>query len=203
MKVFFTALFCVYDHHSCKITVIGCRDWRLVCANQGRGFTQYVFMHHATTSAVVCKLQLVVMSLNTVGTTICRTLWTTGNRTPPFVRSPKVNRLSASRLASTDRKQGRATKDESYGSCNERPGSDVPTSSDPAPRCKSGDKRQTKEHMGATGVSGVRRRSYTSTAVPVDQKSYLWTRYGEMKRLVHGKQTTSPDIPPPPNHGYA
>lgn len=142
-------------------------------------------MRHAATSAV-CKLQPVVMSLSTVGTTISRTFWTTGSRTPPFVRSPKVNRLSASRLASTDRTQGRATNDESYGSCTERPGGDMPTSSDPAPRCTSGDKRQTKGH---TGAPGVRRRSYTSTAVPVDQKSYLWARYGEMKRLVHGKQT--------------
>lgn len=125
-------------------------------------------------------------SLNTAGTALARTLWPKGNRTPPFVRSPKVNRLSTTCTAPGESKQGREkTKEQSCGTCSDRPGDDVPPSGEPAQRCTAAEKRP-KEPLGATGV---RRRSYTSTAAPVDQKSYLWARYNDMKRLVHGKRS--------------
>lgn len=34
-------------------------------------------------------------------------------------------------------------------------------------------------------------RSFSSTAPQIDQKTYLWARYNEMKRLVHGKSQES------------
>lgn len=131
-------------------------------------------------------------SLNPAGTALARTLWTAGNRAPPFVRSPNVNRLSTTCTLSGDRAQDQTKEPQTFGSCSDRPGDDVPPSREPPQRCTAADKRP-KEPLGATGV---RRRSYTSTAVPVDQKSYLWARYNDMKRLVHGKRSRV--VPPPP-----
>lgn len=129
------------------------------------------------------------MSVKTVGSALTRTLWTRGSRTPPLVRSPKVNRLSTTCRLSGERKQGREkTKEESCGSCSDRPSDDVTSSGEPPYRCTAGDKKRPKEPVGAPGVTGSRRRSYTSTTAPVDQRSYLWARYNETKRLVHGKQ---------------
>lgn len=128
------------------------------------------------------------MSFKTVGT-LTRTLWARGNKTPPLARSPRVNRLCTTCRISGGKKQGRdGTKEESCGLDSDRPTGDAPSPSDPLHRCTAGDKKRAKEPLGAPGVCGVRRRSFTSTAAPVDQISYLWTRYNDMKRLVHGKQ---------------
>ncbi|XP_060930408.1 5'-nucleotidase domain-containing protein 2 isoform X2 [Limanda limanda] len=57
------------------------------------------------------------------------------------------------------------------GSCSsdpDRPGADVSSSSSTKP-----------------GAGAGRRRSFTSTAAPVDKRSYLWARYHELRRLVH------------------
>lgn len=134
------------------------------------------------------------MSFKTVGTALTRTLWTTGNRTPPLVRTQKVNRLSTTCRLSGGGKQGREkTNEQSCSSDSDRPSGDVPSSSEPPHRCTTGEKKRPKEPVRAPGVTGVRRRSYTSTAAPVDLRSYLWSRYNDMKRLVHGKQR----VPPP------
>uniref|UniRef100_A0A8P4KAK3 5'-nucleotidase domain-containing protein 2 n=1 Tax=Dicentrarchus labrax TaxID=13489 RepID=A0A8P4KAK3_DICLA len=124
------------------------------------------------------------MSLKTVGAALTRTLWTRGNTTPPIVRSPKVNRLSTTCRASGERKQGLGkTKEQS---CNtDRPSEDVPSSSELPHRCTTGDKKRPKEPVGAPGVTGVRRRSYTSSTAPMDKRSYLWARYNDLKRMVH------------------
>lgn len=132
------------------------------------------------------------MSFKTVGT-LTRTLWARGNKTPPLARSPRVNRLCTTCRISGGKKQGRdGTKEESCGSDSDRPTGDAPSPSDPLHRCTAGDKKRAKEPLGAPGVCGVRRRSFTSTAAPMDQISYLWTRYNDMKRLVHGKQSPPP-----------
>lgn len=132
------------------------------------------------------------MSFKTVGT-LTRTLWARGNKTPPLARSPRVNRLCTTCRISGGKKQGRdRTKEESCGSDSDRPTGDAPSPSDPPHRCTAGDKKRVKEPLGAPGVCGVRRRSFTSTAAPMDQISYLWTRYNDMKRLVHGKQRAPP-----------
>lgn len=161
------------------------------------------FIRHAATSASSCVQSFVsvAMSLNSVGATISRSLRATAARTPPFARSPEVGRLSASRWASTDRSEGRAAKEgrQSQGESGtpDGPGRDVPASSEPQSRCPPGEKRKSKEHTGARGVGGGRSRSFTSRALPADHKSYLWARYNEMKRLVHGKRTScSPPRPP-------
>ncbi len=146
------------------------------------------------------RVKVIKMALKIVGTALTRTLWTTGNGTPPLVRSPKVNRLSTTCRVSAERKQGRdKTKEQSCSSCPDRPRDDVPSPGEPPHRCTTGDKKRGREPVGAPGVTGVRRRSYTSSTAPVDQRSYLWARYNEMKRLVHGKRrvTTSPWLPVP------
>lgn len=136
------------------------------------------------------------MSLKTVGTALTRTLWTTGNRTPPVARSPKVNRLSTTCRVSGGREQrSENAKEQSCGSVSDRPSVDVQSSSEPPFRRTAGDKKQCKEPVGAPGVTGVRRRSYTSNAAPMDQRSYLWARYNDMKRLVHGKHRVPPTPP--------
>lgn len=128
------------------------------------------------------------MSFKAVGTALLtRTLWTKGHRTPPLARSSKVNRLSTT---SAVRQQGCETPKEQSSSSleSDRPGGDGPSSGEPPHRGTAGEKKRPKEPVGAPGVTGVRRRSYTSTAAPVNQTSYLWARYNDTKRLVHGKQ---------------
>ncbi|XP_056240116.1 5'-nucleotidase domain-containing protein 2 [Seriola aureovittata] len=126
------------------------------------------------------------MSLKTVGTALSRTLWTGGNRTPPVARATKVNRLSTSSRVPGGKQQGtEKTKEQSCGSDSDRPGDDVQPLSESPHRCTTGEKKRSKEPVRAPGVTGVRRRSYTCTAAPVDQKSYLWARYNDTKRLVH------------------
>ncbi|XP_037540705.1 5'-nucleotidase domain-containing protein 2 [Nematolebias whitei] len=126
------------------------------------------------------------MALKTVGTTLSRTLWAKGNRTPPVGRSPKGSRLSTTscrELGGTKQQQEEKTSQKEGQSC----GSDSSHSSSEPPHCKcpSGDKKRLKEAVGAPGVPGVRRRCFTSKAAPMDQTSYLWTRYNDMKRLVY------------------
>lgn len=144
------------------------------------------------------------MSVKTVGTAFTRTLWARGNRSPPLARSPRVNRLCTTCRISGGGKQGRdRTKGESCSSDSDRPTGDAPSSAETLHRCA----KRAKEPVGAPGVCGVRTRSFTSTAVPMDQRSYLWTRYNDMKRLVHGKQRVAPppffcpDGAPPPYRG--
>ncbi|XP_034552470.1 5'-nucleotidase domain-containing protein 2 [Notolabrus celidotus] len=123
------------------------------------------------------------MSLKTVGTALTRTLWTRGNRTPPVIGSPKTSRLSSACREFGGGKQGH---EKSCSSNSEKPPTaDVTSSSEPPHRCTKGEKKRAKEPVGAPGVSGVRRRSYTSNAAPADQRSYLWARYNDMKRMVH------------------
>ncbi|XP_026188911.1 5'-nucleotidase domain-containing protein 2 [Mastacembelus armatus] len=126
------------------------------------------------------------MSLKTVGTVLTRTLWATGNKSPPAARSPQVNRLRSTCSESGATQQGRGkTKEQSWSSDGARQNGDVPTSSELPHRCTTGNDKRSKEPVGAAGVTGVRRRSYTSTAAPMDTKSQLWARYNDTKRLVH------------------
>lgn len=138
------------------------------------------------------RVQLInKMSLKTVGTAVTRTLWTRGNSTPPPVaRAHRVSRLSTTCRESAGGKQGREnTKEQSCGSCSDRPCAEAPSSGEPPHRCQPGDAKRAKEPAGAPGVTGARRRLFTSTKAPVDQRSYLWSRYNDLKRLVHGKQS--------------
>lgn len=152
-------------------------------------------MRQAATSVSSCVQSClsVAMSLNTVGATISRSLRATGTtRKPLLVRSPEVGRISASRWASTDNSEGRAVKvgrqSQGESATPDGPGSEVPASREPQSfRCPPGDKRKGKEHTGAPGVGGGKKRSFTSRALPADRKTNLWARYNEMKRLVHGK----------------
>nr|XP_020467469.1 5'-nucleotidase domain-containing protein 2 [Monopterus albus] len=123
------------------------------------------------------------MSLRRVGTALTRTLWTRENKSTPVATSSKVNGLCTTCKGA---QQGRGTtKEQSCSSDTGRPNGDVLCSSEQPHRCAAGEKKRSKEPAGAPGVTGVRRRSYTSTAAPVDQRSYLWTRYNDTKRLVH------------------
>uniref|UniRef100_A0A665VB10 5'-nucleotidase domain-containing protein 2-like n=1 Tax=Echeneis naucrates TaxID=173247 RepID=A0A665VB10_ECHNA len=121
------------------------------------------------------------MSLRTAGSALSRALLTSGSRTPPATRATKISGLSTTGGAPEESKQGGGkTKEQSCAS-----DADVLPSGEPAHRCTKADKKRGKEPVGAHGVGGVRRRSYTSNAAPVDQRSYLWARYSDLKRLVH------------------
>ncbi|XP_013866412.1 5'-nucleotidase domain-containing protein 2 [Austrofundulus limnaeus] len=123
------------------------------------------------------------MSLKTASTTLSRALWTRGNRTPPVGRSPKGSRLSSTscrELGGTTLRQ----EEKNNQSGGEQSSQSSHGSGEP-PHSPSGDKRRLKEAVGAPGVPGVRRRCFTSKAAPMDQTSYLWTRYNDMKRLVY------------------
>ncbi|XP_068997333.1 5'-nucleotidase domain-containing protein 2 [Embiotoca jacksoni] len=119
------------------------------------------------------------MSMKTLGSALTRTLWAKGNSTPPLTRSPKVNRLSTTCRVNGDTQQDTATK-QSCSSVSDRP----TTSSEPSRMSTAGDKKRPKEPVVGT-PGGAKRRSHTSTTFSVDQKSFLWSRYNETKRLVH------------------
>lgn len=127
------------------------------------------------------------MAFNTVAAAFSRALRSGGNGTPPLLRSAKVNGLSASRTLSGGNQQDRQVA-KSSDSCadTDRPGDNAPASSEAAHKSTPADKKGTKEPVRAPGVRGERRRSLTST-VPADPKSYMWARYNDTKRLVHGK----------------
>lgn len=158
----------------------------------------HLFMRHAATpvSSCVQSCQGSVMSLHTVGATISRSLRATSTtRTPPFVRPPDASRLAASRWASTDKSEGRAIKEERQSQGDSTtpggPHSEVPASREPQGLgCPPGDKSKAKEHTGAPRVGGGKKRAFTSRALRTDRKTSLWARYNDMKRLVHGKQTS-------------
>lgn len=143
------------------------------------------------------------MALKTVGTTLSRTLWARGNRTPPIGRSPKGSRLSTTscrELGGTKQQQEEKNSRKDGQSCGSE--SSHSSSEPPHSKCPSGDKKRLKDAVGAPGVPGVRRRCFTSKAAPMDQTSYLWTRYNDMKRLVYGKHTGGalcPLLHPPPS----
>lgn len=128
------------------------------------------------------------MAFNTVAAVFVRALRSGGNGTPPLLRSAKLNGLSASRTLSGGNQQDREVA-KSSDPCTDTdgPGNDAPTSGEGARKSTPADKK------GAPGVRGERRRSFTSAA-PADTKSYMWARYNDTKRLVHGKLST----PPPP-----
>lgn len=141
------------------------------------------------------------MAFNTVAAVFSRALRSGGNGTPTLLRSPKVNRLSTScSLSGGNEQQREVTK--SSDSCTDRPGNDAPSSGEAANRCTPADKKRTKEPPGAPGVRGERRRSFTSAA-PADTKSYMWARYNDTKRLVHGKLRTRTFFPAHPPHPAA
>lgn len=147
------------------------------------------------------------MSLKTLGTALTRTLWTSGNTTPPLARSPKVKRLSTTCPVSAGGKHGCGkTKEQSCSSGSTRPSTgDVPSPRELPHRAAAGGEKRPEEPVGAPGVTGVRRRSFTSYAAPMDQKSHLWHRYNETKRMVYGKHKGPPlyrssHLPPPPQN---
>lgn len=177
----------VFSNH--MISSVAEPRWPRPFPNNGRGYGQDVrtcfhlpvckgfsFVHH------VAALK---MAFNVVAAVFGRALRSGGNGTAPLLRSPKVNRLSTScRLSGGNQQQSEVTK--SSDSRTDRPGSDAPSSGEAANRCKPVDKTRTKE---APGVRGERRRSFTSAA-PADTKAYMWARYNDTKRLVHGKLRT-------------
>ncbi|XP_072305154.1 5'-nucleotidase domain-containing protein 2 [Eucyclogobius newberryi] len=119
------------------------------------------------------------MSLKTVGSALSRSLWTRGTRTE--LRSSPGNRLSTTTsCGSTKEEQGCGkTKEQSCDCNNMCPSTDAPH------RPPVGGNKKPEEPVGAPGVSGVRGRSYFTNAAPMDQRSLLWARYHDMKRLVH------------------
>ncbi|KAG9270350.1 5'-nucleotidase domain-containing protein 2-like [Astyanax mexicanus] len=119
------------------------------------------------------------MSLQRVGG-LGRSLWQGGSRTPPLARRHGVfsSRSAAPRSA--------CTADPSCGdgacgsSCCPPPAlPPPPTHPAAASRLQRAGKARSEEALNVSG------RSFSSTALKVEQKSYLWARYSEMKRLVH------------------
>lgn len=101
------------------------------------------------------------MSLKKVGT-ITRALWNNGNRTP-LVRSSN----GSSTRCDVNGTQG----SEKHNHDNEQ-------------RCGSNSYKST---TGAASSSAAHRKQVGTPTLKVDQKTYLWARYNEMRRLVHGK----------------
>ncbi|KAK7878463.1 hypothetical protein WMY93_031000 [Mugilogobius chulae] len=116
------------------------------------------------------------MSLKTVGSALSRSLWTRGKRTE--LRPSRANRLCTTSCGSAKERQ----------SCGKTKGQSCDSNMcppiDPPHRPSVGAKKS-EEPVGAPGVSGVRGRSYFTNAAPADQRSLLWARYHDMKRLVH------------------
>ncbi|XP_023154476.3 5'-nucleotidase domain-containing protein 2 [Amphiprion ocellaris] len=128
----------------------------------------------------MCLHRVAEMSLKTVGTALTRTILARGNGTPPVARSTKASRISTSCSLLADRQQG-----QSHERISGRPTGDAPSPSEPPHTRTAADKKRAPETVGAPGVPGVKRRSFTSDAAATDQRAYLWARYNDLKRLVH------------------
>ncbi|KAG5282289.1 hypothetical protein AALO_G00054350 [Alosa alosa] len=113
------------------------------------------------------------MSYKTVGV-LGRALLQSGNRTPPLVRSRKLQNYS-SKCSSC----GVTNQEGKYKQTNGKPCSSGSPTSPAVHRHPVGGKKRTEEKLSLSG------RSYSSTALKVDQRAYLWARYNELKRLVH------------------
>lgn len=125
----------------------------------------------ARCAQLVCSSR---MSYKTVGV-LGRALLQSGNRTPPLVRSRKLQNYS-SKCGSCGVTNQEGKREEK--SC--KPCASGPPTSPAIHRHAVGGKKRIEEKMTLSG------RSYSSTALKVDQRAYLWARYNEMKRLVQG-----------------
>ncbi|KAM4610319.1 5'-nucleotidase domain-containing protein 2 [Polymixia lowei] len=118
------------------------------------------------------------MSLKKLGPTISRAFCNNGNRTPPLARSSKVNGLSTRCNVTGSQNNGKG-QNNGKAQCDEQScGSNSLTTSLAPHRHEAGVGQRAPQ--AAPGVT--RRLSCTSTSV--DQKTYLWSRYNEMRRLV-------------------
>lgn len=134
------------------------------------------------------------MSIKTICTVLSRALRSSGNHGSPLV----AGSANGSRLSSTCGSCGGKGEEETEQSCSsdpERPSGDVHSSCSESAPAEA--KTRPKKKVGGSGVGGVRGRSFTSTAAPIDQVSYLWSRYNDMKRLVHGRHSVLFSTPPP------
>ena len=130
------------------------------------------------------------MSLKRVSSVLGRSLWSSGSsgsRSPAASGCSSVLRLSGAAGAAG----GAGGAGGSSSSDPDRPGADVPSSTE-----LPGAKKRPKGPVGAPGVGAVRRRSYTSVAAPLDKRSFLWARYSDLRRLVHGKSPSDPRVSP-------
>lgn len=134
------------------------------------------------------------MSYKKVGTTLSRALWNNGSRTPPLARSSKVSAFSTRCELPGGQTSGEKTfrNDQGCGSNSCTAVAAVPSSSTTAtPAAHRHQVVGKKRYEESLAVSG---RSYSSTALKLDNKTYLWARYNEMKRLVHGKWEKEKDV---------
>ncbi|KAM8829880.1 5'-nucleotidase domain-containing protein 2 isoform 1-T1 [Synchiropus picturatus] len=115
------------------------------------------------------------MSLRTVASAV----WAMGSR--PATRSPHLNTLSTSCAVSAGGQHGRGNPKESSRAEATVHSGELPRAREPPGAASPAAKRLAKPG----GAPSARTRSLSSTPAPLDQKSYLWARYNDMKRLVH------------------
>lgn len=110
--------------------------------------------------------------------------WQKSRGTTPLSRYAKIQAFACGSLASGgfDSNVGKCCKNGPNSEPNPSTNgvSVPPSSSSPAHRHHVVGKKRGEESIGASG------RSFSSTAPKIDPKIYLWARYNEMKRLVHG-----------------
>ncbi|KPP70636.1 5'-nucleotidase domain-containing protein 2-like, partial [Scleropages formosus] len=123
---------------------------------------------------------------------VCRSLWQKSSTVAPW-SSAKVQAFACGSLASrglnpADASGAKCCKN---GDCNSEANANAsasvarvspsvpPPPSSPNHRLQVVGKKRGEDSLGVSG------RSYSSTAPKVDSKAYLWSRYNEMKRLVH------------------
>lgn len=173
------------SRHQTRRNEPGPLNWGGAMINGRRGLCESKAVFSSQPSSPKRKGGSANMSLKTVGTALTRSLWSRGNGTPPLPRNPKASRLSTTCGAFGD-----------HGEKSRHQSGEAPSPGEHPHKCASGDTKRPKESMRGPGVTGVRRRSFTSNAAPMDQRSYLWTRYNDLKRLVYGKNTPPPPLSP-------
>ncbi|KAM9830124.1 5'-nucleotidase domain-containing protein 2 [Syngnathus typhle] len=117
------------------------------------------------------------MSLKIATTSLTRALWSGGSRQ----QSPKRACCVTLRGHDGTKERSACSSGGSRGPCG-----DAQPCSPGAPAAAS-DGQQAEEPAGAPGVTGAKRRASTSTSTiaPLDQKSYMWARYADLRRMVH------------------
>ncbi|XP_077369518.1 5'-nucleotidase domain-containing protein 2 [Festucalex cinctus] len=122
------------------------------------------------------------MSLKIAATPLARSLWSGGSR-------KQVNRACCVTLRGHDGTKERSSCSSGGPRGDVQSRSEAPHQPQAAPTAAPPAAGQRAEDpAGPPGVTGARRRASTSTATAapqVDQKTYMWARYADLRRLVH------------------
>lgn len=128
----------------------------------------------------VYTVSLSVMSCQKIGT-LGRALCRKGRRTATLSAPSNIPAFACASLASSGLSLNGQKVCKSTASCDTEVNGSTGCQTAPASHAHQAGKKRGEDLLSRSG------RAFSSTAPKVDSKTYLWARYNEMKRLVHGR----------------